>query len=130
MGRTWLTYVSVFALLACGEQALLEGEVVSTVSDPENVVTVSVTREGHGATVPWVYRVYVQPTTGDGAHELLRADKAQDLTAAWLKPDTLRISMKCGRIFMFQNFFDVMTVDGALKKRITVQLDNGGLCAA
>lgn len=130
MRRAWFACVAALALLACGKQASLEGDVVSTVSDPENVVTVSVTRAGHGATVPWVYRVYVQPTTADRGHELLRADKVQALDVAWLRPDTLRVSMKCGRIFQFQNFFDVMADDGTLKKRITVQLENGGLCSA
>jgi hypothetical protein len=125
--------LSVAALLAlglvgCEKQSLIDGEIIGKAVDPNSTVTALIARAGHGATVSWVYRVYMQPTQGGPVGELLRADKADGLSVSWEGRDALAIKMKCGRVFAFQNFFDVLNEDGKLRKRVMVRLDSNGLC--
>lgn len=122
----------LFAILllgftACGARMATEGDIVNTTISPDPTISALTTRFGGNATAAWVDRVYLQ-SAGADARELLRADKAQDINVSWSGAETLVIAMKCGRVFSFQNFHDVLDKNGKLKKRITVMLNIGGLC--
>lgn len=116
------------SLPACNNQGIVEGDVFEKIPRPESMATVLITKAGYGVTVPWVYRIYIQPSGSNRVFEVLRADKVQDLNAVWEPDDVLAIKMKCGRIFSFQNFFDVLSAEGKLVKRLIIKLETSGPC--
>jgi hypothetical protein len=108
---------------------IVEGDVVERKPSPDSTVVALITRANYGATVPYVYRVYLQPSDPSAAaKQLLQADKMEDMHVDWEQNGTLLIRMPCGRIFAFTNFLYVLGKDGKLVTRIPVKLDTGGLC--
>jgi hypothetical protein len=110
------------------EESQLQGDVVQSIVSPDGNVVASVTKTGMGATVSFVYRVYLRQARSNSNSELLRADNVSDVRVTWESNRQMAISMPCGRVFAFVNFFDVLDRDGALLSRIGVKLDTNGIC--
>lgn len=128
-----LSCVLVLALLAaagCHGAEKIVGDPVQTVESPDGVASAVVTKANGGATVSFVFRVYLRKVGASAAVEVLRADKTEGLSVTWADDRSVVVKMPCGRIFAYQNFFDVLSDDGRLLKRGAVQLETAGLCAS
>lgn len=122
---TALALISI-PLLGCSASVTGEPEINKWNSSKD--VKAVVTKSGYGATTSFVYRVFVSSTDNDGAQEILRADKLGTIDISWENDNTLLIQVPCGRIFKFQNFYDVLKKDGELIKRVSIVLSNNGIC--
>lgn len=111
----------------CSSSNAIEGTVVESKANLNGFVVAKVSRANFGATVSYVYRVYVQPSGSVQVQEILRADKVSDIHVEWVG-DSLVVKMKCGRIFSFVNFATVLAADGSLVRTVPIILDTKGLC--
>jgi hypothetical protein len=119
----------LMSLSGCApDEGRLRGDVVQSISSPNGSVVASVTKTGMGATVPFVYRVYLRQSGSQNNSELLRADNVSDIRVTWESDQHLVISMPCGSIFQFVNFFDVLDRNGEFNYRIGIRLDTSGIC--
>lgn len=110
------------------ERSLL-GEIREKEVSPGGLVTALVTYSSSGgATVPFVYRVYLQQSDVDRASEVLRADKLDAIHVVWNDKNTVTIKMVCGQVFNFRNSFSVLSAKGKLIDTITIKLETNGLC--
>lgn len=115
--------------MGCGRWGKpIQGEEIEREPAPGAAVVAITTKANYGATVPYVFRVYLQQThSPDDADELLRADNVIGLQIEWEASGALLIRMRCGRIFAYRNFSDIIE-DGELVARIPVRLEAAVLC--
>ncbi|MGA9794153.1 MAG: lipoprotein [Rhizomicrobium sp.] len=127
--RTHVLLLSLSAVIlsGCGQKGM-SGDVLAESKRADGNVRAIVTRYDGGATVSFVYRVYIQDGSGE-ANEVLRADHVVGLSTIW-SGDILQIAMQCGRIFSFSNFSDVLDGSGNLKEVIPIKLQVNGLCSS
>ncbi len=104
------------------------GRVTESLRNPDSVAVAEVTLSEHGVTVPDVYRVYVGNLLTGQVAEVLRADKTGNVRIAWTQRDVLTVSMACGRIFAFTNFFYLLDEKGLFRRAIEVKLETSGVC--
>jgi hypothetical protein len=93
-------------LAACQPQrTTIRGDVLSKAADPSGAVTAILTRDGSGgATVSFVYRVYLRGSPKDDPVEVLRADHADpELTMDWTAKGTLLVHLGCAHTFAFDS---------------------------
>ena len=133
MARSRTQRGAILALLlllaGCEQRASLEGKIVQEVKDPSENVTALVTRaDPGGATVPFVYRVYLQGRSGRGPTEIMRADHVGEIRIAWTAPQRLSVTLKCGTVYGFTNFYDDLDAAGDLSSRSYVSLNTTEDC--
>lgn len=86
-----------------------------------------VTKDGSGATTSEVFRVYVENTDTGKNRIVLLADNVQDLHV-YMADREIRIFMKCGRVFEYTNFADLISAEGRLIARVPILLEGGEIC--
>ena len=129
MKKALALVVLVCSVWACEPRTdVVEGEIVQRMAHSDGALVAIVAKANYGATVPYVYRVYLQSSDSSISAEILRADRLIDIYVEWEDNNTLVIRMRCGRIFKFKNFFYVTGTDGQLLAQIPVILDTEGLC--
>jgi hypothetical protein len=115
-------------LLSCSREPEIKGDKLLDVARQDNGPHAILVRDNGGATVSFVYRVYVVPQSGKPG-EVLRADHVAGLSLRWIGHD-LQIGMKCGRIFHYANFWDALDAQGQLEEVVPIRLKTNGLCAS
>lgn len=126
--RHAILFITVgMGLGACGSAASIEGEVLKVQASPDGKVIATLSKAGYGATVSYVYRVYLHGVDSDTIAEIVRADKVSGIDVEWSNATTLAIRMECGRIHRFTNFFYTRNVKDNFDQ-IAITLSVPGLC--
>jgi hypothetical protein len=119
--RRLLALAWAAVLGGCEQHTRIQGAVLQTAKDPTGTFTAWATRsDAGGATVPFVYHVYIKGRSDAEPDEVLRATDA-DLRLAWSGPGALTVEIGCGRVFQFTSFYDSMS-KGELVARARVRL--------
>jgi len=72
--------------------------------------------------------VYLERKADSLNYQILQADKVYHPNKlTWADKNHLSISMACGQIFSYSNFFDLMK-SGDLVYEVSINLQNNGLC--
>lgn len=128
-GYWLLAVLMVLCAAGCGQSdGTVVGQVLESAVAPDALAVAKLTKADSNATVSSVYRLYLGADESGGMTEILRADQLDTIRIQWVAPDRLSVAMPCGRVFSFRNFFDVLSSDGQLRKRVVVSLENPGLC--
>src|SRR5262249_51464804 len=91
-------------------------EEVARIRSPDGVVEAILTRSDYGATVDYVYKLYVAPagTAKIPEEPVLVADHVAEPRVEWPMPRFLRFSYREARIFNFTNFWQSRDVQNFL----------------
>jgi hypothetical protein len=115
------------AVAGCTRPVAIEGKEVAQEIDFYAELKALATKDSAGAHKTDVYRVYVAPTAHDeGAEEVLRTNSRDGVAMDWVDKDTLKLTIPCGRVFAFRNFFEITNAGGELERRISIRLNAEG----
>ena len=108
---TKLFLIVVFSIFGC-DTGHNNGELSSQYQSFDSTIAMSVIKFNHGATVPYVYRVYihsknVDPLNIDSDLDVLRIDSNEGLKIAWQNNDSVSISCVKGSIYKFTSIGQV-----------------------
>jgi len=113
----------VYCICGCsvGDRSI-QGDVLQNVPSPDASANAVLTKSANGATVSFVYRLYLQDRVTGKVAEVLRADRIGAVNIEWKGNQLVSVELSCGRIFTYQNFVDILDKDGALHRSISVAL--------
>jgi hypothetical protein len=121
--RSYLLGFLIAVMAVVGGCASESEELWRVTSADSRVDAVFIQVAGGGATVGFVYKLFIVPRGAkpNKTGELLLADKIGDVRAVWSKPGKLEIRYDRARIFSFVNFWQSRDVDN-FKYVVEVQL--------
>jgi hypothetical protein len=127
MYRAFLLFVMGVGVCSCGGPASIEGDIVEVQASPDGRAVATLSKSQHGATVPDVYRVYLNEVDSSHVSELVRADSVEGMHIEWSDERTIAVRMQCGKIFQFTNFFYIRGASGD-PERVSITLSTAGPC--
>jgi hypothetical protein len=107
LGRRGLQALGLVVLItACGSLADDEEE-ITRVASPDRLVDAVLVQVGGGATVGFSYNVHVVPSgqSWQRGHQVLTADRYENLQLAWRDVRQLELCFDSARVFHFTNFW-------------------------
>lgn len=103
--------------------------VVARTTSPDGSVDAVLTYRGYGgAAGSEAYLVYIQKTGTRRGVLVLTGLYLKNVSFSWPSSTILDISMACGDVQSFQNFFYFFTGKGGQQKKITINLHSQGNC--
>lgn len=103
--------------------------VVARTTSPDGAVEAVLTYRGYGgAAGSEAYLVYMQKTGAKRGILVLTGLYLKGVRFSWPSSSILDISMVCGDVQSFQNFFYFFTGKSGQQKKITINLDSQGNC--
>jgi hypothetical protein len=123
--------VFISACQASGSEDVrkIEGITLRATAPNGVVEAIAATSNAGGATVPTITRVYLHTPASIKAYETIRAIRVDGLDVHWVEDAVLVISMRCGNVLQFSNFFDVVDSEGDIREIVSVRLQSPGPCA-
>ena len=103
--------------------------ILQQINSPDGTVQAILTYKGYGgAAGSEVYLVYVRQKDARRAYLVLTGLHLKDPRFSWPSSSVLDISMACGDVQSFQNFFYFFEEGSAQQRKITINLDSQGQC--
>lgn len=90
-----------------------EQKIIFRSNSPDERVEAILVSININATTPEAYWLYIVPKGSEPqkGFELMRFDRAEDLSILWERPKLLKINYKKARIFYFANFWQSENID-------------------
>jgi hypothetical protein len=115
-------FVLLISVAGCARPNAIEGKEVAQQLDFYKELKVRVTKDSAAD-----YRVYVSAIDHDeGRDVVLRTNSRDGVAMDWVDKDILKLTIPCGRVFAFTNFFKITNAKGELERRISIRLDAEG----
>jgi hypothetical protein len=114
--------VLLISVAGCARPNAIEGKEVAHKLDFYKELKVRVTKDSAAD-----YRVYVSAIDHDeGGDVVLRTNSRDGVAMDWVDKDILKLTIPCGRVFAFTNFFEIVDPGGRLMRRVSIELDADG----